>query len=67
MIIVVELISNNILCLLFSDILEVLLTRLEEYRVTMVPPRNQPSDPAGDPKYHDNCWVPWVNTTQKQP
>ncbi|XP_071505899.1 arylsulfatase I-like [Diadema antillarum] len=44
-----------------QDILELLLIRLEEYRQTMVPPKIKDSDPNSDPKYHDHCWVPWVD------
>ncbi|XP_052277108.1 arylsulfatase J-like isoform X3 [Dreissena polymorpha] len=37
-----------------------LLTRLMQCEDTMVPPLNTPVDPAGNPKYHDGAWVPWV-------
>lgn len=37
-----------------------MLTRLMQYENTMVPPLNGPVDPAGNPKYHDGAWVPWV-------
>ncbi|XP_030845449.1 arylsulfatase I isoform X3 [Strongylocentrotus purpuratus] len=47
-----------------QDIVELLLTRIEEYRATMVPIRNKKPDPQSNPKYHDNCWVPWINDTK---
>ncbi|KAL8594525.1 hypothetical protein ACOMHN_028879 [Nucella lapillus] len=34
--------------------------RLMEYSYTMIPPGNQPLDDRGNPKYHNNTWVPWV-------
>ncbi|XP_030845444.1 arylsulfatase I isoform X1 [Strongylocentrotus purpuratus] len=50
-----------------QDIVELLLTRIEEYRATMVPIRNKEPDPRSYPKYHDNCWVPWVDDTSTAP
>ncbi|XP_041472305.1 arylsulfatase I-like [Lytechinus variegatus] len=49
------------------DIVERLLKRIDEYRATMVSPRNKPSDTRSNPKYHDNCWVPWRKDTMESP
>ncbi|CAL1272787.1 unnamed protein product [Larinioides sclopetarius] len=35
---------------------------LNQYRMKAVPVRNQPMDPAGNPKYHGYAWIPWRNT-----
>lgn len=43
-----------------KDLVIQMLTRLIQYEDTMVPPLNGPVDPAGNPKYHDGAWVPWV-------
>ncbi|XP_053408550.1 arylsulfatase B-like isoform X4 [Mercenaria mercenaria] len=43
-----------------KDLVIQMLTRLMHYENTMVPPLNGPEDPAGNPKYHDGAWVPWV-------
>lgn len=43
-----------------KDLVIQMLTRLMKYENTMVPPLNGPVDPAGNPKYHDGAWVPWV-------
>lgn len=43
----------------YPEIVNELLTRLEWYRNTAVPPRNQPDDPTANPKYHGYEWVPW--------
>lgn len=37
-----------------------MLVRMNEYMYTMVQPENKPVDPAGDPVYHNETWVPWV-------
>ncbi|XP_071494944.1 arylsulfatase I-like isoform X2 [Diadema antillarum] len=50
-----------------QDILKEMLARLDVYKTTMVPPRNKPPDPNSNPKFHDNCWVPWVNTSSVGP
>ena len=43
-----------------KDLVIQMLIRLNQYTMTMVPPLNTPVDPAGNPKYHDGAWVPWV-------
>ncbi|XP_041375693.1 arylsulfatase B-like [Gigantopelta aegis] len=43
-----------------QDIVIKLLTRLQEYSYTMVPPGNKPFDQNGNPKLHDGAWVPWI-------
>ncbi|KAK3607928.1 hypothetical protein CHS0354_006522 [Potamilus streckersoni] len=43
-----------------KDLVISLLVRLNQYAMTMVPPLNTPVDPAGNPKYHNGTWVPWV-------
>ncbi|ESO90112.1 hypothetical protein LOTGIDRAFT_206748 [Lottia gigantea] len=50
---------NNIAASNHDLVLE-LLQRLQDYSKGMVPPGNKPFDPKGDPKYHNNTWVPWV-------
>ncbi|XP_041472301.1 arylsulfatase I-like isoform X1 [Lytechinus variegatus] len=50
-----------------QDIVDILMMRIEEYRETMVPIRNKKPDPLSNPKYHDNCWVPWRNDTDSTP
>lgn len=37
-----------------------MLNRLEYYNKTMIPPGNKPEDPAGNPKHHNDTWVPWI-------
>jgi len=36
-----------------------LLGVLENYKQTMVPPRNKPIDKAADPNAHGGVWTPW--------
>ncbi|XP_048238380.1 arylsulfatase B-like [Haliotis rufescens] len=43
-----------------QDIVIQLLTRLEQYTYTMIPPGNKPLDERGNPTLHGNAWVPWV-------
>ncbi len=45
------------------DLLSGLLARVAACRSSMVPPRNRPYDPAGDPARHGGVWTPWRNTT----
>lgn len=42
-----------------EDLVQKLLTKLEEYRNSSVPPRNKHMDPRANPKYHGGAWVPW--------
>ncbi len=42
------------------ETLRSLQAKLQEYLATMVEPRNQPTDSAGLPIYHDGVWGPWV-------
>lgn len=37
-----------------------LMVRLNQYTMSMVPKLNTPVDPAGNPKYHNGTWVPWI-------
>ena len=43
-----------------QDIVIKLLTRLQEYSYTMVPPGNKPYDGRGNPIFHGGAWVPWI-------
>ena len=43
-----------------KDLVIQMLVRVDQYSMTMVPPLNTPVDPAGNPKYHNGTWVPWV-------
>ncbi|XP_057307731.1 arylsulfatase B-like isoform X1 [Hydractinia symbiolongicarpus] len=45
----------------YPDIFKQMLARLDEYRMTMVPPRNNKTvDPLSNPKLHNGVWKPWV-------
>lgn len=41
------------------EVVERLLSRLEHYKGSMVPPRNVEADERADPDLHDGVWVPW--------
>eukprot|EP01102_Stenamoeba_stenopodia_P000517 TRINITY_DN10506_c0_g1_i2.p1 TRINITY_DN10506_c0_g1~~TRINITY_DN10506_c0_g1_i2.p1 ORF type:complete len:544 (+),score=114.88 TRINITY_DN10506_c0_g1_i2:55-1686(+) len=41
------------------DVVEELLSRIDYYKSTMVPPANQPNDPAANPALHGGVWVPF--------
>ena len=41
-------------------IVKQMLDRLEAYNRTMIAPGNRPEDPKGNPKYHNDTWVPWI-------
>ena len=43
-----------------SVIVDKMLDRLRFYYTTMIPPGNLPEDPVGNPKYHNDTWVPWI-------
>lgn len=43
-----------------KDLVIQMLVKLQKIQNTMVPPLNGPVDPAGNPKYHNGAWVPWV-------
>ncbi|KAL4235320.1 hypothetical protein ACF0H5_006955 [Mactra antiquata] len=43
-----------------KDLVIHMMVKVMQYGNTMVPPLYTPFDPAGDPKYHDGAWVPWV-------
>ena len=47
-----------------EDLVQKLLTKLEEYRNSSVPPRNKHMDPRANPKYHGGAWVPWEDLPQ---
>ncbi len=38
--------------------------KLQQYQDSMVEPRNQPTDSAGLPIYHDGIWGPWVTLNE---
>ncbi|CAG5130887.1 unnamed protein product [Candidula unifasciata] len=42
------------------DVVTRILSRLQYYTSTMVPPGNQPFDDRGNPKYHQGAWMPWL-------
>ena len=37
-----------------------MLDKLQDYNRTMIATGNKPEDPAGNPKYHNDTWVPWI-------
>ena len=42
------------------ELMHYMMTRLDQYRKTMVPSRrNQTTDPLSNPKLHNGVWVPW--------
>ena len=41
------------------DTLKTMLSLLEKYKKTMVAPRQQPGDPAADPRNHGGLWTAW--------
>ncbi|XP_002157149.3 arylsulfatase B isoform X1 [Hydra vulgaris] len=44
----------------FPEVLAELINRLNTYRQSMVPPRNNMTiDPRSDPKLHNGVWQPW--------
>ncbi|XP_078346473.1 arylsulfatase B-like isoform X1 [Oculina patagonica] len=46
---------------IYPDVMEKLLSVLEKYKGTMVPPRNKPIDKAADPNAHGGVWTPWCD------
>ena len=42
-------------------IVDTMLKWLDEYRKTMVPPRNKPFDPSANPALHGGVWDPWMD------
>ena len=43
------------------DIVRNMLSWLEQYKQTMVPPRNKPNDPASNPNNFGGVWSPWMD------
>ena len=43
----------------YPEIVKLLRSKLSGYNRTAVPPRTKPYDPASDPKYFNNTWMPW--------
>ncbi|XP_052794795.1 arylsulfatase B-like [Mya arenaria] len=43
-----------------KDLVIKMLEKLSRYSHSMIPPGNKPIDPAGDPKLHNQTWVPWI-------
>ena len=41
------------------DVMKKLLSVLENYKKSMVPPRNKPRDEAADPNAHGGVWTRW--------
>lgn len=50
-----------------SDILQRLLTKLNEYRETAMPIRNRDPDTSANPMFHNNTWTYWQDTGKKPP
>ena len=44
-----------------SELVESMLKRLEGFKETMVPTRNQPLDPKANPNNFGGVWSPWVD------
>ncbi|XP_060530533.1 arylsulfatase I-like isoform X2 [Cylas formicarius] len=42
-----------------ADILESMVTRLQEYNATSLPPQNVADDPNADPRLHQHVWSIW--------
>ncbi|XP_077994395.1 arylsulfatase J-like [Glandiceps talaboti] len=47
----------------YPDIVEGLLSRLQAYNATAVPPLNTDIDPEANPAKHNGAWVPWKKPT----
>ncbi|XP_020620378.1 arylsulfatase I-like isoform X2 [Orbicella faveolata] len=43
----------------YPDVLNKLLSVMEKYKKSMVPPRYKPKDEAADPNAHGGVWTPW--------
>ncbi|XP_059472307.1 arylsulfatase B [Neocloeon triangulifer] len=43
------------------NIVKEMLELLQKFNDTLVPPRNQPRDPASNPKCWDNVWLNWMD------
>ncbi|XP_077994401.1 arylsulfatase I-like [Glandiceps talaboti] len=50
----------------YPDILHILLSRLQEYNSTAVPPMFPEFNPAAYPYKHNGAWTPWVNTSSEE-
>ena len=46
------------------DIVSFLYEKLNAYNATAVPLGNKPYDPASNPKYFNNTWMPWMDMNQ---
>ncbi|KAM7315569.1 arylsulfatase B [Ixodes scapularis] len=44
-----------------KNTLRFLMTKLDAYNATMVPPLFQPEDPRAFPEYHGGIWSPWLD------
>ena len=52
----------NDLSEIYPEVLQKLKSKLDYYRITMVPPRlNVMDDPSSNPKLHNVVWKPWIN------
>ena len=49
-----------------SDIFNMLLDRVVAYHKGMVPPRNKPYDPKGNPPHNGRIWGPWRTLDEMQ-
>ena len=43
----------------YPDVLKKLVSVMENYKKSMVPPRYKPKDKAADPNAHGGVWTPW--------
>ncbi|XP_077994914.1 arylsulfatase I-like [Glandiceps talaboti] len=50
----------------YPDVLQMLLSKLQSYNSTAVPPMHPGLDPAANPAIHNGAWVPWVNSTSME-
>ena len=56
----------NDLSHVYPAIFQEMLNKLNDYKTTMVPPRNNKTvDPLSNPKLHNGVWVPWINLDWK--
>ncbi|XP_070560380.1 arylsulfatase J-like isoform X2 [Ptychodera flava] len=49
----------------YPDVLQRLLSRLEEYNSTAVEPLYADPDPRSDPALHNGAWVPWIGPAEE--
>ena len=49
----------------YPDIVHFLTQKLKAYNATAVPLGNKPHDPASNPKFFNNTWMPWMDMAQE--